>query len=93
VASDFLSSSPVLSAASRMAWTIIFSLSTSACSSFDGASTCAARSMGQLMHADRIMSFHAAAVQGSITVRPAAANALASRDATAKSCAAAIAAI
>lgn len=34
-----------------------------------------------------------AAVQGSITVRPAAANALVSRDATAKPCAAVIAAI
>jgi hypothetical protein len=48
---------------------------------------------GQVMRADRIVSFHTAAIQGSITVRPAAANALASRDATAKSCAAAIAAI
>jgi hypothetical protein len=43
--------------------------------------------LGQVMHADRIMSFHTAAVQGAITVRPAAANTLISRDATAKSCA------
>ena len=54
---------------------------------------CRSGRLGQVMHADRIMSFHTAAVQGAITVRPAAANALTSRDAAAKSCAAAIAAI